>query len=81
MVFWGWQAALLAVAIPMAVAYELARFSRWRLNLTDTDFNRIADLTAVGLLVVVVYQFDANLFHERPLTKRQVGKLRAFAIG
>ena len=63
MVFWGWQAALLAVAIPMAVAYELARFSRWRLNLTDTDFNRIADLTAVGLLVVVVYQFDANLFH------------------
>lgn len=63
LLFWGWQAQLLALAIPMAVAFEAARFLPWRLNLSDTDFNRIADLSAVGLAVLVVYQFESSPFH------------------
>jgi hypothetical protein len=50
-------------AIPMALVFEAANFVSWRLNLSDTDFNRIADLSAVALVAAVVYQFDANLFH------------------
>ncbi len=60
LLLWGWQCQLVAVAVPMALALEAARLVRWRWELSNRDFHRVADLSGVALALVIVYQFDAN---------------------
>jgi len=57
---WGWQNALLAYAVGLALIVELAPLVPWRWDFSATEFNRIADLSAVGLVLVVAWQFDAH---------------------
>ncbi len=57
-IFWGWQINLLIIAIPMALILETARWVNWRWDLSDKDFNRITDWSAVILVIVAIYLFD-----------------------
>ncbi|MEM7254271.1 MAG: transglutaminase domain-containing protein [Pseudomonadota bacterium] len=59
-IFWGWRVGQLELAIPMSVLLEGARFVRWRWRLDDRDFNRLADLSAIILLGIVVYHVDQH---------------------
>jgi transglutaminase-like putative cysteine protease len=56
--FWGWQTGLLAMAVFVAAILEGARLTRWRLDLSRTDFNRLADLTTLVVIGLGVYLFS-----------------------
>ena len=58
LVFWGAMVDLIAFAIPLAVLAELPAVVRWRWQLDRRDFDRVCDLTAVLLVLLVLYQFD-----------------------
>jgi transglutaminase-like putative cysteine protease len=60
LLLWGWHNALLLVALPLAVIIELPRWVPWRWELSDKDFQRLADASTVGFLLLAVYQFDAR---------------------
>jgi len=60
---WGAQTGHLAPAALMAACLEGVRLVRWRVTLDDRDFNRIADLTSLAFLVLVVYQFSTRSVH------------------
>ena len=60
LLMWGWRVEALAFAIPMAMVIEAARLVPWRWQLSDTDFNRVADLSTVGFILLSVYQFDEH---------------------
>ena len=57
---WGWRLDTLAFAVPIALVVEGASRVPWRWRLRDSDFNRVADLSAVGFVILAVYQFDAH---------------------
>ena len=57
---WGWHNGLLAVAVPLALLIELPRWVPWRWELSDKDFQRLADASTVGFVLLAVYQFDAH---------------------
>ena len=63
LVFWGWQTNVLWYAITMACVIEIAHWVSWRFDLDDKDFHRVTDLTSVGLIVLIVQQFDKHSFH------------------
>ena len=60
LVLWGWHNELLAVAIPLALVIELPRWVPWRWELSNKDFQRLADTSTVGFVLLAVYQFDAH---------------------
>ncbi|MGH7263475.1 MAG: transglutaminase-like domain-containing protein [Candidatus Rokuibacteriota bacterium] len=55
LVFWGWQTALLPLAVAVAVVLEGARLVGWRWDLSRKDVDRIADLGRVVLVGMAVY--------------------------
>ncbi len=55
---WGNEQFVLAYALPMAVVVELARFAPFAWDFGDRDFHRLADVSSVGLLLLVVAQFS-----------------------
>ena len=57
---WGWQNQALAFAIPIAIVLEFARWAPWRWEFSDADFNRLADVSSVGFVLLAVYQFDTH---------------------
>ncbi len=57
---WGWHNGLLLVALPLAVIIELPRWVPWRWELSGKDFQRLADASTVGFVLLAVYQFDAR---------------------
>ncbi len=57
LLFWGWQSHLLMFAVPMAILLESHRWTRWRLAITDKEFNQIADFSSVLIVVTLVYLF------------------------
>ena len=60
LLLWGWHNELLPVALPLAVVIELPRWIPWRWDLSDKDFQRLADACTVGFLLLAVYQFDES---------------------
>ena len=62
-IFWGWQAGFWIIAIPLAIAYEAARYINWRWNLTTADFRNFSHVCTVLLVGVLVYLLvsDRNL--------------------
>lgn len=62
LVFWGWHTQVLSYAVLMGLVLEGARWIRWRWKLSDQDFNRVTDLTSVGFVLVVLYQFDTHAY-------------------
>ncbi len=61
--FWGWQTGHLQSALLMAALLESARLTPWRWEVSDTDFNRIADFSSVAFAVLVVWQFSNRGVH------------------
>ena len=55
---WGFQNGVLVLACIMATALLLARWVSWRWDLSDADFNRLADVTGIAFIIVGIYQFD-----------------------
>ncbi len=45
LLFWGWHAQLLVLAVPMAVLAEAPRHVPWRWEFSDRDLNRLSDFT------------------------------------
>jgi hypothetical protein len=60
LLLWGWHNELLLVAVPLAVLMELPRWVPWRWELSVKDFQRLADATTVGFVLLAAYQFDAR---------------------
>jgi len=60
LLLWGWHNDLLLVALPLALIIELPRWIPWRWDLSDKDFQRIADASTVGFVLLAVYQFDGS---------------------
>jgi len=58
LLFWGWQTGFLLVALPVALLLEMARAVEWRLELSSADFNRVADLCALLIVVSGIYLFS-----------------------
>lgn len=54
---WGWQTGLWYFAIPMALVGEARHFWHRRWALERKDFYRVADLTAVAFVVLIVFLF------------------------
>lgn len=54
-IFWGWQTGFWLVAIPLAIAYEAARYINWRWNLTTADFRNASHICTVLLVGVLIY--------------------------
>ncbi|MGH8121033.1 MAG: hypothetical protein ACRESK_10510, partial [Gammaproteobacteria bacterium] len=63
LLLWGWQCSFLPYAVLMAIALEYPRFSRWRIPITDKEFNHVSDLSAIILLAVVMYLFTVNTYY------------------
>lgn len=63
LLLWGWQCGYLPYAVLMAAALEYPRFSRWRIPITDKEFNHVADLSTLILLAVVMYLFTVHTYY------------------
>ncbi len=57
---WGSQQQVLPYALAMAGLVELARYAPFAWDFSDRDFHRIADVSAGGLLLLVIVQFSDN---------------------
>ncbi len=62
LMLWGIEYHLWPYALMMAVALEAASLTSWRWQLSDRDFERLADVTGVGFIVVCIYVFDTYSF-------------------
>ena len=60
LLFWGWQAGFLLLALPLAILIEAARALTWRLELSSTDFHRLTDLCTLLIGVSGVYLFSTT---------------------
>lgn len=61
---WGLQTDLLWFALPMAIMLETKHLSNRRWALTKKDFYRIADLTTIVLLGMIIFLFlNARTYH------------------
>lgn len=54
---WGWHQSLLIYAVIAAVLVEGVRVVKFRWQFDDSDFNRLGDVTGVGLVLLLVVQF------------------------
>ena len=59
-IFWGWQAGFWFIAIPLAIAYEAARYINWRWNLTTAEFRQTSHICTVLMVGVLIYLFVSD---------------------
>ncbi len=57
LLFWGWRAESLSLAVMMAITLEGARYVSLRWQFSDKDINRLVDLTSMVALAVAVYMY------------------------
>jgi transglutaminase-like putative cysteine protease len=57
LLFWGWFSGFVAAAVAMAIAIEAPRYFRLRWELSQRDFERIADLCTVAFASALAFQF------------------------
>ena len=57
LLFWGWQTGMTSLAVLMAVAVESAHWTKWRVEFSLTDFNRVWDLCSVLTVMAGLYCF------------------------
>lgn len=60
LLFWGWQSDFLWVGAILGIALESARFTNWRWELEDTDFNRIWSFCVLLTVALAGYVFTTN---------------------
>lgn len=53
--FWGWQTGYFVAALVIALLLEAPRWTRMRLELSENDFNRVADYTTWLFVGIAVY--------------------------
>lgn len=63
LLLWGWQTQNMLAAIVMALIIEWSRLSEVKWDISDKDFNRIADLTAISFIIFSIYQFNEHGAH------------------
>ncbi|HSR63766.1 MAG TPA: transglutaminase-like domain-containing protein [Gammaproteobacteria bacterium] len=63
LLFWGWQNDFLLYAIPMAILLESVQLVPRRLQISDREFNRIADISSLVFLLTIVYVFSEKAVH------------------
>ncbi len=59
---WGIQCDYLVLAVVVALTLEAAPWSPLRFQLSRAFFNRVADVSAVALLILVVHEFREHSF-------------------
>lgn len=52
LLFWGWESANLLLAVPLAIAVELARRLELRFDMEPASYHRLADLCTVGFVAL-----------------------------
>jgi transglutaminase-like putative cysteine protease len=57
LLFWGWFGGFMAVAVAMATVLEAPRYLRLRWELSQRDFERIADLCTLAFVSALAFQF------------------------
>ena len=57
LLLWGWQTGFIIYALIMAILLEAVIWTKWRWQISDREFNQIADLSSLIFFVVVVYVF------------------------
>lgn len=60
LLFWGWQSDLLVCGVLAGAALEAARFTNFRWELEDVDFNRIWSLCLLLTVALAGYLFTTN---------------------
>jgi hypothetical protein len=60
LVLWGWQNSNLLLAVILALPLWLAQWFRWRLVISNINFNRLADFTSVIFFLFIVIQFTTK---------------------
>ena len=60
LIFWGWQAGLLPVAMVMAIVIEGAPLVSTRLSLDTKNFRTVWSLSALSIIFVVAILFASN---------------------
>lgn len=63
LLLWGWQCDFLPYAVVMAIALEYPGFARWRIPISDKEFNHVSDLSGIILLAVAAYLFTVNTYY------------------
>ncbi|MCA8967407.1 MAG: hypothetical protein KDC48_21175, partial [Planctomycetes bacterium] len=63
LVLWAERSTLWPVALAMALLAELPHWVPWRWQLARRDFDRVADASAIGFVLVAIYAFDEYSFH------------------
>ncbi|MDM8547623.1 transglutaminase domain-containing protein [Candidatus Venteria ishoeyi] len=56
--FWGWQIEALEFALVMALLVELPRWFQGRWEFSEKDFNHLADLSTLLLIIFALYLFS-----------------------
>ncbi|MCG8379709.1 MAG: hypothetical protein MI865_09580, partial [Proteobacteria bacterium] len=57
LVLWGWQTDHLVLSVVMALFLECNRIIGFRIELDNTDFNRVTDYTSIIMMITIVYMF------------------------
>ena len=63
LVLWGWQNNNLLLAVFLPLPLWLAQQLQWRLDITDNNFNRVADFTSILFFLFIVFQFSTRSAH------------------
>ena len=63
LLLWGWQNNILLLAIILSLPLICAHWLRWRLDISDKNFNRIADITSIFFFLFIVFQFSTKSAH------------------
>jgi hypothetical protein len=58
--FWGWQTSNFLAGIALALILEAPRFTRFRLEFSETDYRRISDFTAVLLTIAAAIFLEST---------------------
>jgi hypothetical protein len=60
LLFWGWATDLPTMGGIMAILIEATRLTRFRWELSEEDFNRLWNVTALIFIAAAVYAFTVN---------------------
>lgn len=60
LLFWGWLSGFLVVGAAMGAVLEFSRWTKWRWQLDDADFNRIWSFCVLLNVALVAYVFTNN---------------------
>jgi transglutaminase-like putative cysteine protease len=63
LVLWGWQNNSLLLAVLLPLPLWLTQQLQWRLDITDKNFNRVADFTSIIFFLFIVFQFSTRSAH------------------